>query len=86
MVSAASGHEAEGIRYDHSRKKTVAAWQYVPKADWGLVAKIDLAEVDGYIWWLRICVMLAGLLTLLFFCVTGYRYSWFHSARATTKR
>ncbi|MFI5332923.1 MAG: hypothetical protein ACHQVS_02355 [Candidatus Babeliales bacterium] len=77
MLKAALGHEGEGIKLDRHHHKTLAAWQYVPKTDWGIVAKIDLAEVDGSLWYLHLLAVLFGYLSCICFMVAGYMYGWF---------
>jgi len=44
LVSALKGVRGSGFAVDFEGKSVVAAWRYLPRMDWGLVAKIDAAE------------------------------------------
>ncbi|MBF0485848.1 MAG: GAF domain-containing protein [Candidatus Omnitrophica bacterium] len=41
---AVSGQSGEGPSIDYRGKETMAAWQYIPSLNWGVVAKIDAEE------------------------------------------
>ncbi|MGD2187500.1 MAG: cache domain-containing protein, partial [Desulfobacterales bacterium] len=38
------GSNGSGISLDYRGQEVIAAWRYIPSLDWGMVAKIDLAE------------------------------------------
>jgi PAS domain S-box-containing protein len=44
MQQALKGHNGSGLAVDYRGQKVIAAWRYIPSLDWGMVAKIDLAE------------------------------------------
>ncbi|MGD8471475.1 MAG: ATP-binding protein [Desulfobacteraceae bacterium] len=44
MQQALKGRNGSGLAVDYRGQKVIAAWRYVPSLDWGMVAKIDLAE------------------------------------------
>lgn len=44
LVQALRGNEGHGIYYDYRNKKVLAAWQYLPLCELGLVIKIDEKE------------------------------------------
>ena len=44
IQQAVQGKSGSGISIDYRGKKVIAAWQYIPSMDWGLVAKIDAKE------------------------------------------
>jgi PAS domain S-box-containing protein len=44
IQEAVQGREGAGQLVDYRGKKVIAAWQYIPSLDWGIVAKIDTQE------------------------------------------
>ncbi|MGD9044509.1 MAG: ATP-binding protein [Desulfobacterales bacterium] len=44
IQEALKGNNGSGISVDYRGQKIIAAWRYIPSLDWGMVAKIDLAE------------------------------------------
>jgi len=44
VILGASGEYGSSVSLDYRGAEVLAAWRYVPKADWGMVAKIDKAE------------------------------------------
>ncbi|MDN4166946.1 PAS domain S-box protein [Cytophagales bacterium LB-30] len=42
---AVKGKQGSGKDIDYRGKEVISSWQYIPTADWGFVAKIDLDEV-----------------------------------------
>ncbi|MGB7566601.1 MAG: histidine kinase dimerization/phospho-acceptor domain-containing protein, partial [Chitinivibrionales bacterium] len=44
IQQAVQGKSGSGVSLDYRGKKVIAAWQYIPSMDWGLVAKIDAKE------------------------------------------
>jgi diguanylate cyclase (GGDEF)-like protein/PAS domain S-box-containing protein len=66
MRQALSGTKGSGIANDYRGIQVVAAWRYLPGLDWGMVVKIDTAEVFSPIYRQR-AIMLEVLLGLLLF-------------------
>lgn len=44
MQLALSGARGTGVTYDYAGEEVVAAWRYIPDANWGMVVKIDTRE------------------------------------------
>jgi len=44
ISQALKGNNGYGLSVDYRGQKVIAAWRYIPSLDWGMVAKIDLAE------------------------------------------
>ncbi|MGB5746620.1 MAG: ATP-binding protein [Desulfobacterales bacterium] len=44
VQEALKGNNGSGISVDYRGQEVLAAWRYIPSLDWGVVAKIDLAE------------------------------------------
>jgi PAS domain S-box-containing protein len=44
VQEAIKGNNGSGITLDYRGQEVIAAWRYIPSLDWGMVAKIDLAE------------------------------------------
>jgi PAS domain S-box-containing protein len=44
VQKALRGSSGSGISVDYRGREVIAAWRYIPLLDWGMVAKIDLAE------------------------------------------
>jgi PAS domain S-box-containing protein len=44
VQEALKGDNGSGISVDYRDQKVLAAWRYIPSLDWGMVAKIDIAE------------------------------------------
>jgi len=44
IQQALKGRKGSGISIDYRGRKVIAAWRYIPSLDWGMLAKIDLAE------------------------------------------
>lgn len=43
-AKAISGQRDFGISYDYRNKEVLAAWDYLPEFNWGIVVKIDTSE------------------------------------------
>lgn len=59
MRLALKGQSGKIIGLDYEGELVLAAYEYVPKMDWGIVAKIDMAEVHGFF-------IKAGLIAVVF--------------------
>ncbi len=66
MYGALFGKSGENVKMDYRGVQVVSAWRYLPELDWGMVVKLDGAEVFSSIQGQRI-VMWEALLALLFF-------------------
>ncbi len=66
MYGALFGKSGENVKMDYRGVQVVSAWRYLPELDWGMVVKLDGAEVFSSIQGQRI-VMLEALLALLLF-------------------
>ncbi|MGD8653904.1 MAG: ATP-binding protein, partial [Desulfobacterales bacterium] len=44
IQEALKGNNGSGISVDYRGQEVIAAWRYIPELDWGMVAKIDIAE------------------------------------------
>ena len=44
IQEALNGKNGSGLSVDYRGEKVIAAWRYIPELDWGMVAKIDIAE------------------------------------------
>jgi PAS domain S-box-containing protein len=66
MQQAVQGKTAEGQYLDYRGKEVIAAWQYIPSLDWGLVAKIDTDEAFADVANLRkLSVIILGIVIVL---------------------
>jgi signal transduction histidine kinase len=45
LVQAVEGKKGQGISIDYRDKEVLAVWRYVPFLGWGMVVKVDAAEV-----------------------------------------
>jgi diguanylate cyclase (GGDEF)-like protein/PAS domain S-box-containing protein len=66
MYGALFGKSGENVKMDYRGVQVVSAWRYLPELDWGMVVKLDGAEVFSSIQGQRI-VMLEALSALLLF-------------------
>lgn len=62
IQSAVLEENGSGIAVDYRGDQTLAAWRYLPERNWGLVTKIDMAELLGPINSLGILMALLGLI------------------------
>ncbi|OYY93186.1 MAG: hypothetical protein B7Y41_12740 [Hydrogenophilales bacterium 28-61-23] len=53
MEKALSGQPGEGEALDYSHTPVTAAWRYLPSLQWGMVMKMDSAEIMMPVWKLR---------------------------------
>ncbi|MBT8368911.1 MAG: PAS domain S-box protein, partial [Deltaproteobacteria bacterium] len=44
IQEALKGNNGSGISVDYRGQEVIAAWRFIPPLDWGMVAKIDIAE------------------------------------------
>lgn len=79
IARASTGHKGTGIYPDHTRNKAVSGWQFVPIANWGIVAKIDLFEIqEQFCLWFWINIILLSFLILLLIII-AYTFALFAS-------
>lgn len=45
LLNALNGERGSGLAIDYSGRSVVAAWRYLPRMRWGMVVKMDTAEV-----------------------------------------
>jgi len=67
IQKAVQGQTGAGLATDYRGKEVLAGWRYLPSLDWGLVAKVDAAEVFADIANLR-KLLLIVLLILAAIC------------------
>ena len=60
LQKALQGETGAGLGTDHRGQPVIAAWHYLPRWQWGLVTKIDLAAALAPLKWLRLQVLLLG--------------------------
>ncbi len=69
ILQAAFGQKGVGLAIDYRGREIVAAWDYVPSLDWGLVVKIDRDEAFASI--SRQDSLAGGLLLIVLFLVVS---------------
>jgi len=69
IQQALNGRNGCGLSVDYRGRKVLAAWRYVPSQDWGMVAKIDLAEAFEPVTTLRdfVLVLVIAVIALSIF-------------------
>lgn len=66
IQEASQGRTGSGKYLDYRGKKVIAAWQYMPSLDWGVVAKIDESEAFSVIANLKkLVVMILAIVSFL---------------------
>jgi len=65
IQEALTGHAGYGFSVDYRGKKVIASWRYIPVLDWGIVAKIDAAEVYEPAATLRNFVLLLAIAVII---------------------
>ncbi len=65
LVKALQGMAGHGISIDYRGKKVLAAWQYLPLFNWGLVTKIDAQEAFAPVVKLKIHILLLTIVVAL---------------------
>ena len=66
IQDAVKGNEGSGISVDYRGKEILSVWKYIPKASWGIVAKIDTEEIFAPAKSLLNRTLVIGILTVLF--------------------
>ena len=69
ILQATNGQEGAGLTIDYRGHKIVAAWDYIPSLNWGLVVKIDQSEAFSPIH--RQDLLAGGLLLIAFLMVVS---------------
>jgi len=69
VQEALKGNNGSGISVDYRGQEVIAAWRYIPSLDWGMVAKIDLAEAFEPVTTLRdfVLVLVIAVIVLSIF-------------------
>jgi PAS domain S-box-containing protein len=69
VQEALEGRNGSGLAVDYRGQKVIAAWRYIASMDWGMVAKIDLAEAFEPITTLRnfVLVLASAVIVLCIF-------------------
>lgn len=74
------GNQGSGIIFDYRKVLSVASWQFIPKVDWGITAKIDVQEVTKQltlytqIGWVLVALLLCSLFILLKYDARAQQY------------
>ena len=61
VVLAAKGGNGSGTFEDYRSEEVLAVWKHIPELDWGIVGKIDLAEILTPVHQLRNRILLSGI-------------------------
>jgi PAS domain S-box-containing protein len=64
MQQALEGRNGSGLTVDYRGQKVIAAWRYISSLDWGMVAKIDLAEAFEPVALLRNFVLILAIVVI----------------------
>ncbi|QHT67973.1 PAS domain S-box protein [Rhodocytophaga rosea] len=75
LQQAVKGKKDVGYDTDYRGKRVAAAWQPIPKTNWGLVVKIDTDEIFQPVNELRNNFIIAGIIVLLSTLVIGFVFS-----------
>ncbi|MDP2921974.1 MAG: ATP-binding protein [Candidatus Omnitrophota bacterium] len=75
VQEAAQGRTGAGSSIDYRMQKVIAAWQYIPSLDWGIVAKIDAMEVFSDVEKLRKLLLIGLFYIFVLVCVTTLLFS-----------
>ena len=65
IQDAVQTQPGKGVSVDYRGAKILAVWQYFPKMNWGMVAKIDLKEALKPVEYLQDLLLLVGTITTL---------------------
>ncbi|MBW2428933.1 MAG: PAS domain S-box protein [Deltaproteobacteria bacterium] len=72
IQQALKGRPGWGISVDYRDRKVLAAWRYLPSLDWGMVAKIDLAEAFAPVTTLRDFVFVLLVIVIVLSIFTAF--------------
>jgi len=72
IVRAVQGMEGIGVSIDYLGKKVLAAWQYLPSYNWGMVTKIDAVEAFAPVVKLRNSIFLITIIIMLLGVLAAY--------------
>lgn len=86
MQRAARGEIGHGITIDYRGEKTLAAWSFIPRVDWGVVVKIDFKEIMEPVTSANKYIIIFSILTLIFAAVTAFLHSKKLSNKLSTIR
>jgi PAS domain S-box-containing protein len=65
IQEALKGNTGHGVFADYRDKKVIAAWQYMPLLDWGIVSKIDASEAFEQATTLRNFVLILAIAVII---------------------
>lgn len=72
IQQAVQGKSGSGASIDYRGKKVIAAWEYIPSIDWGMVAKIDAQEAFAEVINLRNLLVLILVIVFLLSAVMSF--------------
>jgi PAS domain S-box-containing protein len=75
LQEAVKGRSGTGNDTDYRGNEVLAAWRYIPRLGWGIVAKIDEKEALAPAAAIRYTVLLSGIALLIFCIVTSIVFS-----------
>ncbi|MGD9176106.1 MAG: cache domain-containing protein, partial [Desulfobacterales bacterium] len=65
IQEALKGNSGSGISVDYRGQEVIAVWRYIPELDWGMVAKIDIAEAFEPVTALRDFVLILAIAVIV---------------------
>ncbi len=75
MQEALRHENGKGLSIDYRGENVIAAWQYIPMLDWGLVTKIDTAEAFALVFELKKKVFFIALSILMISFVISFLFA-----------
>jgi HAMP domain-containing protein len=75
LQAAAQGKSGQGYTIDYRGKKVLAVWKHMGQANWGIVTKIDAAEVSAPKDEVRTFIIFMGLFALVVVILLAYLLS-----------
>ncbi|MFA0962849.1 PAS domain S-box protein [Roseivirga sp. BDSF3-8] len=75
LQKAVSGESGIAIDTDYRKQEILAAWDYIPSMNWGIVTKIDTAEIYGEVENLLWKFLMAGAIILVLATMIAFIFS-----------
>jgi two-component system sensor histidine kinase/response regulator len=72
MVHALNGERGSGFGFDYLGRPVAAAWRYLPRMQWGMVAKMDTAEALAPLYHVRTLGIVVVGLTLIAVLISAF--------------